>query len=271
MQKTFRFCRRIIYAFSVYNYPYRTLSILWVSICLMMFFLFIIGCGKKETTAPTQILGVYSKDSLAVRHILDANGLSSVVVGGTVSRRDQINQDRIGELNVQKMGITVIPPEIGQLTGLHTLYLDSNAITALPAEIGNCVALTVITASNNNLTALPAAIGKLTALKILSLSHNSIASLPSELGAAQALTTLKLDFNSLSTLPSSIGALKLMQVAYLNNNGLTALPSEITQCTLLKGGILTVAYNKLCSLPEIITLWMTNNTELNWQSTQQCP
>jgi len=241
-----------------------------VGILVILFLLRMYGCVKNEHASPTATLGAYAKDSLAVRNILDANGLGSFDVGGTISPRDPNNTERIGELNLVNMNISAIPNDIGQLAGLHVLRLDSNSIVSLPAEIGNCSALTVLTACCNNLTALPADIGKLTALKILVLSHNSLTSLPSEIGNAKALTTLKLDFNSLSVLPSSIGALTLLQVVYINNNGLTALPAEITQCTSLGGGILTVDYNKLCSLPETIKSWMTNNAETNWAETQQC-
>ena len=48
--------------------------------CIAAAMVFAVGCGKNDGD-PVKVLGVYSKDSLAVRHILDANGLSSQVVG----------------------------------------------------------------------------------------------------------------------------------------------------------------------------------------------
>ncbi len=33
--------------------------------------------------------------------------------------------------------LTALPPEIGQLTNLQTLYLGDNQLTTLPPEIGN--------------------------------------------------------------------------------------------------------------------------------------
>jgi Leucine-rich repeat (LRR) protein len=49
------------------------------------------------------------------------------------------------------MGLTALPPEIGQLTALTELHLSGNQLTALPPEIGQHKALTVLRLAGNPL------------------------------------------------------------------------------------------------------------------------
>jgi len=45
--------------------------------------------------------------------------------------------------------LTTLPPEIGLLTSLTTLYLSENELTMLPPEIGQLTGLTTLYLSNN--------------------------------------------------------------------------------------------------------------------------
>jgi Leucine-rich repeat (LRR) protein len=74
------------------------------------------------------------------------------------------------ELDLGRQRLTILPPEIGQLTRLERLYLKDNQLTALPPEIGQLTALTELDVSNNQLTSLPPEIGQLTVLKELRLA-----------------------------------------------------------------------------------------------------
>ena len=73
----------------------------------------------------------YSNDSLIVRTILDSNGLKKI----SVDRCSDSSGGRIIKLNLTGMGISSIPPEIGQLKKLKELTLESNRFTFLPPEI----------------------------------------------------------------------------------------------------------------------------------------
>ena len=66
-----------------------------------------------------------------------------------------------GELRLSGSRLTVLPPEIGQLTGLVRLDPSSNQLTALPPEIGQLTSLMYLDLSSNQLTALPPEIGQL--------------------------------------------------------------------------------------------------------------
>jgi Leucine-rich repeat (LRR) protein len=69
-----------------------------------------------------------------------------------------------------------IPQEIGNLTGLTTLWLSNNQLTgSIPPEIGNLTNLTYLNLSYNQLTgSIPPEIGNLTNLTDLRLHDNQL-------------------------------------------------------------------------------------------------
>ena len=68
-----------------------------------------------------------------------------------------------------------VPAEIGNLTNLHTLYIDRNQLTSLPPEIGNLANLSTFYVYNNQLSSLPTEIGNLAKLHTFYVySKNSI-------------------------------------------------------------------------------------------------
>jgi len=75
----------------------------------------------------------YVCDSLAVRAILDVNGLNNTPVDNV----SIIQNQRIKYLRLENSQITSLPPEIGKLTALTRLHLESNQLTSIPSEIGN--------------------------------------------------------------------------------------------------------------------------------------
>lgn len=58
-------------------------------------------------------------------------------------------------LDLSNLGLTELPPEIGNLTQLTILHAMDNALSSLPAEIGNLKNLCVLELGNNQLTDLP--------------------------------------------------------------------------------------------------------------------
>jgi hypothetical protein len=69
-----------------------------------------------------------------------------------------------------------IPPEIGRLTNLELLFLNSNQLTGeIPPEIGNLTNLHTLYLNNNQLTGeIPPEIGNLTNLTSLNLYINQL-------------------------------------------------------------------------------------------------
>ncbi|MFM9963031.1 MAG: COR domain-containing protein [Planctomycetaceae bacterium] len=129
--------------------------------------------------------------------------------------------------------LTTLPPEIGQLRALTTLVLHNSQLTTLPPEISQLTALTTLALDNNQLTVLPTGICRLTALTMLDLNGNEFTTLPPEIGQLTALTTLGLANNQLTTLPPEIGQLTALMRLDLENNRFTTLPYEIGQLTAL--------------------------------------
>ena len=76
-----------------------------------------------------------------------------------------------------------MPTELGALTGLVNLDLDSNFITSIPTEIGALTVLKDLWLERNAITSLPTEVGALTGLEVLSLPYNQLTGVPEEFRA----------------------------------------------------------------------------------------
>jgi Leucine-rich repeat (LRR) protein len=91
-----------------------------------------------------------ASDSLAVRAILDRNGLYNTTVRSVSSVINDNGQ--ITYLSIYHKQITFLPPEIGQLTSLEGLYFNNNQLTSIPPEIGKLKSLNRLEIADNKLT-----------------------------------------------------------------------------------------------------------------------
>ncbi|WP_414518908.1 COR domain-containing protein, partial [Nostoc sp. PCC 9305] len=146
--------------------------------------------------------------------------------------------------------LSSLPPEIGQLTNLQSLHLNSNQLNSLPPEIGQFTKLQFLNLNGNQLSSLPPEIGQLTKLRTLYLNGNQLSSLPPEIGQLTKLQSLYLDGNQLSSLPPEIGQLTKLQSLYLRSHHLSSLPREIRQLSNLKK--LDLRRNPVPIPPEIL-------------------
>ncbi|MFO1440803.1 MAG: hypothetical protein U1F81_20970 [Verrucomicrobiaceae bacterium] len=152
--------------------------------------------------------------------------------------------------DLRNLGLTEIPPEIGQLTDLKQLNLTGNSLTHLPSEIGHLTALSTLNLTNNPITCLPPEIGQLTSLSRLELYGGKLTTLPPEIGQLSALTRLGLSGNQLTKLPLEIGLLSALTTLDLSYNSLAELPPQIGQTTDLT--TLNLCHNRLKTLPQEI-------------------
>lgn len=119
-------------------------------------------------------------DSLAVRALLDANGLVGKKVDG-VAVFD--SSKRVVELYIQEGGITAITWHIGVLTKLRVLHCYGDRkqsfqlLKSIAPEISNCKSLRQLLVNQNELTGLPEQIIALDSLTNLSIGDNKICSL----------------------------------------------------------------------------------------------
>jgi hypothetical protein len=142
----------------------------------------------------------YTCDSLAVRAILDSNGLYNTSVH---SLSMPVTNGRIVQLALDELGLQQLPPEIGKLNALTWLYLAHNQLTSLPAEIGQLTAMTHLSFFDNQLISIPPEIGNLTALIWLELDMNQLTTLPPTiLNISPSMSFF--GFNRLCILPDSI-------------------------------------------------------------------
>jgi internalin A len=194
-----------------------------------------------------------------------------------LSRIKQAKNEVATELDLSELGLTVVPPEIGQWIGLRKLYLSQNKLTVILPEIGRLVELNVLDLRENRLTTVPPEIGQLTELTTLYLHNNQLTAVPPEIEQLKKLTLLALDMNRvtvfptevfrlpglttlglgenrLTVVPPEIGQLTELTVLYLDGNQLTAISPEITQLTKLKRLDLRVNPD-LPIPPEIVEHW----------------
>jgi Leucine-rich repeat (LRR) protein len=186
----------------------------------------------------------FSQDSLAVRAILDSNGLAQVHVDSVFLRAAN---GRIDTLGLRGLQLTLLPQEIGQLTALKWLDVGVNNIDRLPPVIDRLQELEELYCSYNLLTGLPHEIGTLKSLKVLFVNNNQLDSLPPEVNGLVELQTLSLASNRLTVLPSQAAAWKNLEVLNLSVNRLTDLPPETGELSALKK--LTLNNNQISSLP----------------------
>jgi len=125
-----------------------------------------------------------------------------------------------------------IPPELGNLANLTSIYLVDNQLTgSIPPELGKLANLTILRLYNNQLSgSIPPELGNLSNLRVLGLHVNLLTgSIPPELGNLANLTSLTLRGNQLTgAIPPELGSLANLQEDLLWANQLTgAIPAEL--------------------------------------------
>ena len=143
-------------------------------------------------------------------------------INGRVTRLDLRQNQLTGE----------IPPDLGSLTNLETLYLAINSLTGeIPAELGSLSNLVSLNLRRNQLSgAIPAELGSLLNLRNLELPYNSLSGeIPAELGSLSNLRTAYLHDNQLTgEIPSDLGNLPNLDRLELARNRLGgAIPGEL--------------------------------------------
>ena len=140
----------------------------------------------KDTLAGTATLN-WSEDVL----ILNWDGLKVAEDPPRVTRLTLFSRELDG----------VIPPELGELSGLERLVLPTNRLTGpIPGELGRLSKLEFLWLHDNSLTGkLPPQLGSLSQLRQLLLSDNELSgAIPQELGSLSRLEAIWLQRNRLS-------------------------------------------------------------------------
>ena len=125
-----------------------------------------------------------------------------------------------------------IPPELGSLASLESLWLHGNELSGpIPPELSNLSALEGLLLANNELTGpIPPELGSLASLESLRLHGNELSGpIPPELSNLSALEGLLLDNNNLTgPIPPELGSLASLESLWLVGNELSGLiPPEL--------------------------------------------
>jgi len=105
----------------------------------------------------------YKCDTMAVRAILDSNGLFGESVLNYIKGTD--SSGRVDSVTFNYTGLATFPPDIGKLTNIAYLSLTGNQFISLPPELGQLTKLKILILQENPLSNLPPEIGQLTNLK----------------------------------------------------------------------------------------------------------
>lgn len=91
-----------------------------------------------------------------------------------LQRIEEAQTSGVVTLDLSRLGLDSLPPEIGQLVGLESLSLRGNQLSSLPSEIGQLVNLEMLDVSQNQLSSLPPEIDNLYNLCLLNLLDNPL-------------------------------------------------------------------------------------------------
>ncbi|OGJ92053.1 MAG: hypothetical protein A2268_05840 [Candidatus Raymondbacteria bacterium RifOxyA12_full_50_37] len=188
----------------------------------------------------------YTNDSLAVRAILAANGLSFLTVDNvTATSGSRIVRLNLSDLNLSSL---TFPAATADLTALEWVNLDNNFMGSFPTGIEVLTWLDTLLFANNILGSVSSALGSLSSLKYLDLSTNQLSTLSSSIGGCTDLVGLRLNGNMLSSLPEELWSLTSLQYLDLSDNDLGTLSASLGNFTQLKKFL--VSNSSLFALPD---------------------
>ena len=179
----------------------------------------------------------------------------SIPIGEWEGVRLSGNPPRVHAL-LLNMLMGTLPPELGQLTELRTLYLPKNYLSGpVPPELGRLANLVELHLGGNYLSgSIPPELGGLANLQALNLGGNYLSgSIPPELGGLAKLQELNLGGNYLSgSIPPELGGLAKLQELNLGGNYLSGtIPPEMGSLPLLQILDLRVNYLSGSIPPEL--------------------
>lgn len=158
-----------------------------------------------------------------------------------------LNSRETKQLDLSGLGLTRLPPELGQLRTLIALDLSGNQLSSVPPELSQLRSLKVLNLANNQLSSVPLELSQLSSLGLLALSGNQLRSVPPELSQLRALTSLYLAGNQLGSVPPELGQLTRLTTLDLCINQLNSVPPELGQLATLTS--LNLSTNQLSRLP----------------------
>jgi Leucine-rich repeat (LRR) protein len=163
-------------------------------------------------------------------------------------------------LDLSRLKLRAIPPEISALTQLQNLNLSYNQISCIPDSLCNLPLLQQLDLDSNQIGSIPDSLGSLSQLQCLFLSNNQISSIPDSLGSLSQLQWLSLNNNQISSIPDSLSNLSQLQRLYLDYNQISSIPDSLSNLSQLQW--LSLDNNQISSVPDSLS----NLSQLQWLS-----
>ena len=208
-------------------------------------------------------------DTLAVRAILDSNGVSNSVLMDTIIGIDP-TINRVTSLRLRTKEFTVLPSELGKLTALKALDIPNSGIKYIPEEIGNLTQLEDIYAIRSGLKHIPSSICNCSMLRSLYINENEIDSLPKDIGNLKGLVFVIAYINKIQNLPASIVQCTSLVWLELGDNQIDSIPENIHHIPNLTK--LHLSHNKIRTIPDSLGFTpKLNNLLLNYNELTTLP
>lgn len=133
-------------------------------------------------------------------------------------------------LRMSGINVDTLPADIGKLSKLETLSIDSwyqgPKLGELADTFFDLTALKTLNLSGHDLSELSPKIAHLTQLEFLNLSYNPLTTLPDEI-CSLPLKTLRLSGTKLRSLPDGIGDMPQLSHLYIKGNDFVSLPESL--------------------------------------------
>lgn len=130
------------------------------------------------------------------------------------------NLKSLGQLSLSCLELRNLPDEVGKLTKLHLLEMETPMMEFLPTGLSQWTALEELNLVSSALRELPPQIGSLSGLRKLQVSSALLHKLPEEIGQLTRLESLSLQSSSLEGFPGSMKALKNLQTLMVSSDEL---------------------------------------------------
>jgi Leucine-rich repeat (LRR) protein len=132
---------------------------------------------------------------------------------------------------------------------LQHLGLQRNKIKTVPTSIGNLKALKKLTLNYNKISEIEDGFSQLKNLEELALYSNRLITIPEEIFELEKLQFVDLYFNEIQTIEDDIQKLRNLEILYLASNNIHTISTEINKLSKLKE--LYLHHNDLHELPDL--------------------
>lgn len=192
-----------------------------------------LGSARLSGAIPTELGNLGALTSLSLRTIPPAGGsMSELGIPPELGLLTKLQELWLESISLAGVTAGTIPTQLGKLVALRILSMNSCPLRGrIPTELGMLTNLTHVALRSMRLTGtIPTILGDLVALTSLYLNGNPLkGTIPTELGLLTNLQYLGLDHANFSgTIPSELGNLVALRMLTLSDNPLSGtIPTEL--------------------------------------------